>query len=61
MHYGKRLDGWAVIRLLPNMQRVVVARCRSESDADGYCQTFRRLIPNGEFIVVFDPPLDEIP
>ncbi|KAM3106189.1 hypothetical protein [Phormidesmis sp. 146-33] len=45
-----------MIRLLENMQRITVARCASKSDADGYAQVFRRLIPNATFIVVFDPP-----
>jgi hypothetical protein len=56
MSYGDRLRRWAVIRLLENMQRITVARCTSESDADGYAQLFRRLIPDATFIVVFDPP-----
>ncbi|KAM3093460.1 hypothetical protein ACKFKG_18770 [Phormidesmis sp. 146-35] len=54
--YGDRLRRWAVIRLLENMQRITVAHCTSESDADGYAKLFRRLIPNATFIVVFDPP-----
>lgn len=56
MPYRDRLNGWAVVRLLPNFQRVVVARFRTESDADGHCQSLRRLLPEAKFIVVFDPP-----
>lgn len=37
-----------------NMQRVVVARFRTESDADGYLKSVRRLIPDGQFQVIFD-------
>jgi hypothetical protein len=55
MTYRERLNHWAVIRLLPNFQRVVVDRFRSRSDAEGHAQAMRRLIPDGEFIVVFDP------
>lgn len=56
MSYGDRLKRWAVVRLLANMQRVTVARCVTESDADGYAQVFRRLMPNATFVVVFDSP-----
>lgn len=56
MPYRDRLDGWAVVRLLPNFQRVVVARFRNPSDAEGHCKALRRLIPSGQFIVVFEPP-----
>jgi hypothetical protein len=56
MHYRDRLNGWAVVRLLPNFQRIVVARFRNAANADGYCRSVARLIPDGKFIVVFDPP-----
>lgn len=55
MTYGDRLRRWAVVRLLPNMQRVVVARFVKESDADGYATALRRLQPEAIVIVVFDP------
>ena len=59
MHYRDRLNGWAVVRLLPNFQRIVVARFRNAANAEGYCCSVARLIPDGKFIVVFDP-LDEM-
>lgn len=55
MTYAERLNHWAIVRLLPNMQRVVVARFKSRSDADGYVQALQRLIPDAAFLVVFDP------
>lgn len=54
MPYRDHLKRWLVVRLLPNMQRVVVARFRTESDADGYLKIVRRLTPDGQFLVVFD-------
>jgi hypothetical protein len=36
------------------MQRVIVARFRSRSDADGHLQRLRQLIPDACFILVFD-------
>ena len=58
MPYRDRLNRWLVVRSLPNMQRIIVARCRNRSDADGYLHILRRLIPDGTFIVVFDGDTD---
>ncbi|MBW4657663.1 MAG: hypothetical protein KME15_03240 [Drouetiella hepatica Uher 2000/2452] len=57
MPYRDNLNRWIVVRLLPKMQRIVVARCRNESDADGYARVLRRLMPEATFIVVFDGDL----
>lgn len=54
MTYRERLAHWAVVRLLPNFQRVIVARFRSRSDADGYAMRLRQLMPTAEFVVLFD-------
>ncbi len=45
---------WCVIRRLPNMQRVVVARVRRRQDADGCLQILRQLMPNVSHVIVFD-------
>ncbi len=58
MTYRERLADWAVIRLLPNFQRVVLARFRSRADADGHAIRLRQLIPNTKIIVLFDPQLE---
>ncbi|MBH8566062.1 hypothetical protein I8748_28525 [Nostoc sp. CENA67] len=52
--YRDNLNRWLAVRLLGNMQRVVVARFRKQSEAEGYLQPIRRLIPDGKFLVVFD-------
>lgn len=52
--YQEKLNCWAVVRLLPNMQQVTVARLRSRSDADGHLRFLQRHLPEGEFVVVFD-------
>ena len=52
--YQARLYPWAIARLLPNMQRTIVGRFRSRSDADGHLQCLRQLIPHASFVVVFD-------
>ncbi len=34
MTYLERLSPWCIVKLLPNMQRLVVARCRRRNDAE---------------------------
>lgn len=60
MSYRKRLQSWAVIRLLKDMQRITICRFRKESDADGYAKALRQLTPDGKFLVVFDPPTPKL-
>ncbi|AOX02554.1 hypothetical protein BJP34_26700 [Moorena producens PAL-8-15-08-1] len=60
MTYYHRLHPWAVVRLLPQMQRVVVARFRNRSDAEGHLKALKRLMPDGEFVIVFDVGNDSI-
>ncbi len=48
-----------MVRLLPNMQRKVVDRCRTRSDAEGHLQVLRRLIPDAQLLIVFDCDVDE--
>lgn len=53
---GRRLaiDPWCVVRLLPNSQRFVAARFHRRSDADGYLQVLRRLLPTARYEIVFE-------
>ncbi|AFZ08212.1 hypothetical protein Osc7112_3871 [Oscillatoria nigro-viridis PCC 7112] len=52
--YKDRLYCWAIARLLPSEQWMIVARFRSCSDADGHFQFLRQTIPHFKFEVVFD-------
>ena len=54
MTYYHRLHPWAIVRLLPKMQRVVVGRFRNRSDAEGHLKALKRLMPDAEFVIVFD-------
>ncbi len=58
--YRKRLNGWAIARSVPDMEREIVARFRSRSDADGYLRHLRQEIPNTCFEVIFDCQREEI-
>jgi hypothetical protein len=55
MTYFEKLHPWCVIRPLPNLQRLVVARCRRRSDAESLVQVVGRLVPSVPYTIVFDP------
>jgi hypothetical protein len=60
MTYGDRLrKRWAVVRLLPQMQRVDVGWFYKYSDAQGYAKLLHRLDPQFQFEVVFDAAMTE--
>jgi hypothetical protein len=52
--YRNRLNSWAIARVVTNQERVIVARFRSRSDADGYINHLRQLIPDASFEILFD-------
>ncbi|MCS6812347.1 MAG: hypothetical protein NZ772_02050 [Cyanobacteria bacterium] len=54
------LNVWAVVRLLPSMQRVVISRFRRRGDAEKYALILRRSFQNANFVIVFDPPSSEL-
>jgi hypothetical protein len=54
MHDRAFLNRWIVVRLLPKMQRIVIARFCTQTDAEDYLKIVRQLIPDGEFLVMFD-------
>jgi hypothetical protein len=56
--YQTLLKPWAVIRWLSPIQRTVVVRFRSRSDADGHVSILRQLMPHAQFEVIFD--LEEV-
>lgn len=60
--YQKRLYPWAIAKLMPNMQRAIVCRFRSRSDADGHLRCLRQLMPQATLVVIFDlQPELEVP
>ncbi|MEO1351992.1 MAG: hypothetical protein AAFW84_24855 [Cyanobacteria bacterium J06635_15] len=58
--YQAQLHPWCIVRLLPKMQRVVVGRFRKANDAEAHVRSLKKLIPNVQFVVIFDPG-DHIP
>jgi hypothetical protein len=54
--YFNRLYPWLIIRQLPQMQRVNVARFRQRSEAEAHLTALRRLTPDASYLILFDPP-----
>jgi hypothetical protein len=50
---------WAIVRLLPKAQAIIIARFRNRQDADDHKRLLHRFIPNAEFEIIFDPPHEE--
>lgn len=50
-----QLYPWCIVRLLPNMQRLTIARFHHRSNADGYLSVLRRIEPEAAFVIVFSP------
>ncbi|NEP17724.1 MAG: hypothetical protein F6J97_12605 [Leptolyngbya sp. SIO4C1] len=48
--------GKVSFRLLPGLQRIVVARFRNRNDAEAHLRTLQRLIPAAKFVLLFDAP-----
>lgn len=53
------LHVWAVICLLPDMQRVVVNRFRRRSDAEECLRVLRRISPGRDYALLYYPPGEE--
>jgi predicted house-cleaning noncanonical NTP pyrophosphatase (MazG superfamily) len=50
---------WAIVRWLPDMQRVVVNRFRHRSDAEECLRTLRRSSPRRDYTLLYYPPGEE--
>lgn len=58
MTYKDQLSPWCLIRPMPNLQRIVVARFRRRNDAEAHLKILHRMIPNVTYIIIFDAPAD---
>jgi len=58
--YRNRLNGWAIARTTSSTERVIIARFRTRSDADGYMQHISKLIPDASFELIFDSRREEV-
>ena len=53
-NYWRQLHPWCVIRLLPNVQRIVIQRFRQRNQAEEYVKVLRQLVPTATHQIVFD-------
>jgi hypothetical protein len=53
MTYHDRLHPWCIIRHLPKMQRVVVARFRRRNDAEAHLKVLQHMVP-ASYTIIFD-------
>jgi len=59
--YYNRLHPWCIIRLLPQMQRTVVARFRRRNDAEAHLKILQQMNPDADYWIIFDSPDRSIP
>jgi hypothetical protein len=53
-----QLQTWCIVRLLPNMQRVVVARLHRRKEAEDYLKFIKQMTPAATYTLIFDAPSD---
>lgn len=58
MTYKDRLSPWCIIRHLSDSQQQVVGRMRRRNDAEEHLRLLKRMVPNGDYSIIFDPMLD---
>ncbi|KKD39042.1 MAG: hypothetical protein WAN66_18605 [Limnoraphis robusta] len=58
--YRDRLNPWTITRLLPNLERTVIGRFRSRSNAEGHLQHLKQVLPKASFTLAFDSQSEEI-
>lgn len=58
MSYRDLLHPWCIVRLLPKLQSVTVARFRRRSEAENQLQLLRRMVPTASYIILFDVPVE---
>jgi len=58
MTYYQQLHPWCIIQFLPDMQWLVVARCRRRNDAEAHLRILRKQALPFDYAIVFDPALE---
>ncbi|MBD2577159.1 hypothetical protein [Oscillatoria sp. FACHB-1406] len=51
--YREKLQPWCIVRQLPKMQNIVVARFTRRNDAEEYLSVLRRLLPTAPHKIIF--------
>lgn len=61
MTYFNLLHPWCIMRLLPEAQRIVVKRFRLRNDAEAHQRILQGMLPEAEFVIVFDVERPDCP
>lgn len=59
MSYYQQLHPWCIVRWLPNLKRVTVARFRRRNDAEAHLRILRQGAPTISYQIYFDPLLPD--
>lgn len=54
MSYSEHLSPWCIVRHLPKMQHVSVARFQRRGDAEAHLRILRQMMPSTSYAIVFD-------
>ncbi|MBD1929855.1 hypothetical protein H6F74_27010 [Trichocoleus sp. FACHB-90] len=54
MTYYSKLHPWCIIRLLPDMRSLIVARFRARNDAEAHLRILKANTPNVPYSIIFD-------
>lgn len=54
MKYQEKLSPWTIIRMQPDPKGVTLARFRRRSEAEGHLLVLKKMMPQGEFTIVFE-------
>lgn len=60
MLYQDRLKKWAIVRLMPDAEHIVLERFRSASDAEGHLKILKQQMPRETLKIIFDRPQDRV-
>lgn len=54
MSYFNQLHPWAIVRLMPKLQSIVVARFRRRPDAEAHLRILQQMIPAVSYQIIYD-------
>lgn len=60
MSYQEKLSPWTIVRVLPDLQKIPVARFRRRGDAEGHLIILNRMMPQALFAIVFESSNDAV-
>lgn len=56
MSHHNPIHPWCLIRLLPNMQRVIIGRFPKRTEAEAHQRLLQQMLPHLRYAIVFEVP-----